>query len=48
MLPKPVVVSPSLEEFKILMDVEPWASGGLGSAGLMVALGDLKGLFQSK
>lgn len=46
----PREVSPSLEGFKGCLDVDLgiWFSGGLGGAGLMVGLDDLRGIFQHK
>lgn len=43
-----VVESPSLQVLKNHVALETWVSGGLGSAGLMVGLDDLRGPFQGK
>lgn len=44
------VKSPSLEVFKDMQKwcLGTWFSSGLGSAGLIVGLSDMKGLFQTK
>jgi len=49
-LPREVVDSPSLRYLKhmLMWCVGTWFSGGLGSTRLMVGLGDLKDLLQSK